>query len=99
MDPGGKIQAIELGEQHRMLRAKQRNTTTVVVDQVSSVELTKRGSSNSLNVQVRCGDELLGNLVMGRGSVQWWPGGNKTNALRKPWPAFVKILEKAMSKK
>jgi len=82
-----------------MPRAKRRKTTTVVVDQASSVELTKRGSANSLNVQVRSGNKLLGNLVMGRGSVQWWPDGNKTNALKKSWPAFVKILEKAMSKR
>jgi hypothetical protein len=72
--------------------------TTVIVDQASSVELTKRGSSNSVSVQVRSGNDLLGNLVMGRGSVQWWPGGNKVKALKKSWPDFVKLLEKAMAK-
>ena len=72
--------------------------TTVIVDQASSVELTKRGSSNSLSVQVRSGNDLLGNLVMGRGSVQWWPDGNKVKALKKSWPDFVKLLEKAMAK-
>ena len=82
-----------------MLRAKRRNTTTVIVDQASSVELTKRGSANSLSVQVRSGRDLLGNLVMGRGSVQWWPDGNKTKALKKSWPDFVTLLEKAMAKK
>ena len=81
-----------------MARAKRRNTT-VTVDQVSSVELTKRGSSNSLSVQVRSGKDLLGNLVMGRGSVQWWPDGNKTNALKKSWPDFVRLLESAIAKK
>ena len=60
--------------------------------------MTKRGSSNSLSVQVRSGKDLLGNLVMGRGSVQWWPDGNKTRALKKNWPDFVKLLEKAMAK-
>jgi hypothetical protein len=80
-----------------MATTKRRKTTTVIVDQASSVELTKRGSANSLSVQVRSGKDLLGNLVLGRGSVQWWPDGNKTNALKKPWPAFVKLLEKAMS--
>jgi hypothetical protein len=82
-----------------MPRVQRRKTTTVIVDQASSVELTKRGSANSLNVQVRIGKNLLGNLVMGRGSVQWWPDGNKTNALKKSWPDFVRLLEKAMSKK
>jgi hypothetical protein len=81
-----------------MPRKRRRNTTTVIVEQASSVELTKRGSSNSLSVQVRSGKDLLGNLVMGRGSVQWWPDGNKTRALKKAWPDFVKLLEKAMAK-
>ena len=38
---------------------RRRSVTTVIVDQVSSAELTKRGSSNSLNVQVRRGKDLL----------------------------------------
>ena len=82
-----------------MPRAQRRKTTTVIVEQASSVELTKRGSANALSVQVRSGKSLLGNLVMGRGSVEWWPDGNKTNALKKSWPQFVKLLERAMSTK
>lgn len=78
---------------------RRRSVTTVIVDQVSSAELTKRGASNSLNVQVRRGKDLLGNLVMGRGSVQWWPNGNTTNALKKSWPDFAKLLERAMKKR
>ena len=73
--------------------------TTVVVDQASSVELTKRGSSNSLSLQVRRGKSLLGNLVMGRGSVQWWPDGSRTRALKKSWPDFAKLLETEMARK
>ena len=82
-----------------MPRAERRKATTVVVDQASSVELTKRGSANSLSVKVRSGKSLLGNLVMGRGGVEWWPDRNRTNALKKSWPQFVKLLEKAMSTK
>jgi len=80
-----------------MRRRKRRKTTTVIVSQASSVELTKRGSANSLNVQVRSGKDLLGNLVMGRGSVQWWPDGSKTRAFKKSWPDFVKLLEDVMA--
>jgi hypothetical protein len=39
--------------------------TTVTVYQASSVELTKRSSSNSLKLEVRTGKELLGRLIMG----------------------------------
>jgi hypothetical protein len=74
-----------------------RQKTTVTVYQASSVELSKRESSNSLSVEVRSGKDLLGTLVMGRGSVQWWPNGNKTNALKKSWKGFVRLLETAMA--
>ena len=77
-----------------MKRAKRE--TTVIVNQASSVELTKRGSSNSLELQVRHGNKLLGTLVMGRGSVQWWPDGNSTNAFKRSWVGFAKLLETAM---
>jgi hypothetical protein len=81
------------------MKRKKKRQTTVIVYQASSVELTKRASSNSLSVEVRSGDELLGTLVMGRGSVQWWPNGNKTNDFKKSWREFAKLLEAAMAKK
>jgi hypothetical protein len=77
---------------------KRRAQTTVTVNQVSTVELTKRASSNSLQLEVRSGEDLLGKLIMGRGSVQWWPKGNKTNGFEKRWKDFVKLLESAMDK-
>lgn len=61
-----------------------------------SVELTKLKSNNTLNIEVRSGDELLGTLLLGRGSVQWWPGGNKTKCLRKSWRAFADVLSRHM---
>jgi len=48
-------------------------------------------------LQVRSGDELLGRLLMGRGSVQWWPSGNKTHALRKNWRQFAELLARGMA--
>jgi hypothetical protein len=62
----------------------------------TSVELSKRTSGNAMTVEVRSGDELLGTLYMGRGSVEWWPGGNKVKALRKDWREFATILDKHM---
>ncbi len=61
-----------------------------------SIELTKLKSNNGLEVQVRNRHVLLGTLRLGRGSVEWWPCGNKTNSLRKGWNAFAEMLEKHM---
>ena len=79
-----------------MPRAK-RQRTTVIVHQASSVELSKRASSNSLSIEVRTGRALLGTLVMGRGCVQWWPNGNKTNDFKPSWVQFAKLLEAEMA--
>jgi hypothetical protein len=62
-----------------------------------SVDLTKLSSSNTLDIQVRSGEELLGTLKMGRGSVQWWPSGNKIHALRKNWRQFAEMLTRSMA--
>jgi hypothetical protein len=76
--------------------ARKRTQTVVTVNQVSKVELTKRGSRNSLEVEVRSGSELLGTLVMGSGSVQWWPRGNKANKFQKNWKGFAALLDEAI---
>jgi hypothetical protein len=78
--------------------AKKKALTTVLVNQVSTVELTRRNTSNSLSLEVRSGKELLGTLILGRGSVQWWPKGSKTNGFSKGWKDFVGLLESAISK-
>jgi hypothetical protein len=74
-------------------RTKKKTQTTVTVTQASTVELTKRNSSNSLEIQVRRGEELLGTLKMGRGSVEWWPKGNFSNSVKMNWERFVAHLE------
>ena len=61
-----------------------------------SIELTKLKSGNGLEVQVRSHEVLLGTLMFGRGSVEWWPSGNKTNSLRKSWKGFADMLETHM---
>jgi hypothetical protein len=78
--------------------AKKKALTTVIVNQVSTVELTKRTTKNSLSLEVRSGKELLGTLLLGRGSVQWWPKGNTTNGFSKNWKSFVRLLESAIEK-
>jgi hypothetical protein len=72
--------------------------TKVTVYQASSVELSKRASSNSITMEVRSGEELLGKLIMGRGSVQWWPNGNSANNFKRNWRQFAKLLETQIGK-
>ena len=60
-----------------------------------SVDLTKLKSGNTLDVQVRSGPELLGTLLLGRGSVQWWPRGNKTHALWKKLAIIYRHFDSA----
>ena len=76
-----------------MKRIKQ---TQVRVQFPGYMDLTKRKSENSLSIEVRRGDELLGSLLMGRGSVEWWPKGNKVHSVKRGWRSFVKILEEQM---
>jgi hypothetical protein len=73
-----------------------RRATCVTVNQVSKVELTKRGSQNSLEIEVRRGSDLLGTLFLGSGSVQWWPRGNKANKFQKSWEGFATLLDAAI---
>jgi len=75
---------------------RKRTATSVTVNQVSKVELTKRGSRNSLEIEVRRGAELLGTLFLGSGSVQWWPRGNKANKFQKSWTGFAAMLDEAI---
>lgn len=76
---------------------KRKLKTKVTVLLPNSVDLTKLRSNNTLDVQVRTGEDLLGTLKMGRGSVQWWPSNNKTHALRKSWRDFAEILTRNMA--
>jgi hypothetical protein len=78
----------------RMRRSSR--VTSVKVLLPGSIELTKLKSGNGLEVQVRSRHVLLGTLMMGRGSVEWWPGGNKKNSLRKSWKDFADMLERHM---
>jgi len=80
------------------MRKRTIKTTTVTVKQASTVELSKRNSSNSLDIEVRSGGELLGVLKIGHGSVQWWPKGNSVRDFTMSWPRFVDLLEREMNR-
>lgn len=76
--------------------AKNRRVTTVTAFLPVSMDLAKLKAGNSLVIQVQRGKDLLGTLSMGRGSVEWWPKGNKRNRFRKSWRRFAAILEEHM---
>ena len=75
---------------------KRKKSTTVTAQIPSTVDLTKLKSKNALRIEIRRGADLLGTLSMGRGSVEWWPRGNKTHILRKRWRAFADMLDEHM---
>ena len=79
-----------------MARKRRVTRTQVVANLPNSVELTKRNSSNSMTLEIRTGDDLLGTLVMGRCSVQCWPRGNSFHALKKAWKSFAAMLDEHM---
>jgi hypothetical protein len=79
-----------------MARKRRVIRTHVVANLPNSVELTKLNSRNYMTVEIRTGDLLLGTLVMGRGSVQWWPRGNSVHALKKSWKTFAAMLDEHM---
>ncbi|PYT28735.1 MAG: hypothetical protein DMG57_13935 [Acidobacteria bacterium] len=81
-----------------MARKRKITQTRVTALLPYSIELTKLKSGNTLDVQVRAGDELLGTLKMGRGSVQWWPRGNRINMLWKSWHDFAEMLNRNMGR-
>ncbi len=80
-----------------MPRKRKVHVTKVTAFLPYSVDLTKLKSNNTLDIEVRSGDVLLGRLLMGRGSVQWWPSGNKTHALKKNWRQFAEMLARGMA--
>ena len=73
--PAGREASSETAR--RMPRKRKVHVTKVTAFLPYSVDLTKLKSNNTLDIEVRSGEELLGRLLMGRGSVQWWPSGNK----------------------
>jgi hypothetical protein len=92
---------IPLGEAAARLmatRTQMQTRTRAFVYQASAVELTKRGSRNSLKIFVRRGEKLLGTLALGRGSVEWRPEGHRVNWFRKSWTEFAAILDREMKR-
>jgi len=80
----------------RRPRKKHRVTTSAIAELPASIVLTKLNSENSMTIKIRTDDILLGTLVMGRGSVEWWPRGNRVHKARKSWREFAAMLDLVM---
>lgn len=79
-----------------MARKRTANITSVTAFLPLSVDLAKLKAGNSLEFRVRSKNVLLGTFLIGRGSVEWWPRGNKVNRLQKNWRAFADMLDQHM---
>ena len=65
---------------------------SVVAHLPAAVEITKRTSQNSLTIEIKDGSKKIGTLVVGRGTVEWWPESNKVNAHRANWYQFAEVM-------
>ena len=73
-------------------RTKGTIETQVLAHLPLTVDLTKRNSGNDLRFTVKSGGHMLGTLLMGRGSVQWFAPVAKKPTGKWTWRAFAKLL-------
>ena len=98
-DRGGEYHPFgEVATTDMAAKTQPQTRTSVFAYQASTVELTNRGSKNSLEIYVRRGEKLLGTLALGRGSVEWRPEGHRINRFTKSWDDFAAILDKEMKR-
>jgi hypothetical protein len=67
----------------------------IVVNLPHSVELTRRTTSNELNIDVWVSGSKRGILLLAQGSVTWKPSG-RAKERRLWWSEFADLLEKGM---
>lgn len=75
-----------------MTRKKTRKSQ-IVAQLPWSVELSKRTTQNSLQIDVQLKGKKTGSLHIARGTVEWWPDYKKVNAHRCNWWQFAELLE------
>jgi hypothetical protein len=78
------------------MRKKSKRTLSkseIVVNLPRSVELTRRTTSNELEIKVWVSGSRKGTLTLAQGSAQWRPDHNKKIVHRLWWAEFVDHLE------
>lgn len=78
-------------ESCKLWKMAERNFT-VVAHLPAAVDITKRTSQNSLTIEIKDGSTKIGTLVVGRGTVEWWPESNRVNAHRANWYNFAEMM-------
>lgn len=66
---------------------------TVTAQLPKTVEVSIRGASDTLRIEVRIDGEKKGSLNIGSGSVAWWPAYSSVNGHRASWAQFIEIME------
>jgi hypothetical protein len=66
---------------------------TVTAQLPQTVNLSVRGASNALTIQVKIEGGKKGSLTIGSGSVAWWPEYSSVNAHRVSWAKLIDLLE------
>ena len=74
----------------RTTRRKRAVRTHAVRATLSAHELTKAGTSLTLEISSR--GEKIGELEIGRGSL-YWRGGKRQISKRLPWPRFAELMD------
>jgi hypothetical protein len=75
-----------------MVARRRRSTRTHKVrGQLTVHELTKAGTSLSLEISAR--GEKIGELEIGRGSL-YWRGGKRQIRKRLPWSRFAELMDR-----
>jgi hypothetical protein len=64
----------------------------VIAHLPATVELSRRATKDTLTVDIS-GGKKPGKLVIARGTIEWWPEGNKVNVRRAAWDDFAAICE------
>jgi hypothetical protein len=58
-----------------------------------TVDVSIRGASTALRIDVRINGEKRGSLNIGSGSVAWWPTYSSVNGHRVPWEKLIEMME------
>ena len=66
----------------------------VTVNLPRRVDVSIRGASTAMRVDVRIDGEKMGSLNIGSGSIAWWPKYTSDYAHRLTWRKFIEEMEK-----
>ncbi len=59
-----------------------------------TVDVSIRGASTALRIDVRIDGKKRGTLNIGSGSVAWWPEYTSVNGHRASWAKLIEVMEK-----